>query len=206
MLTNLKVKNIVLIEALEVDFRSGFTSLTGETGAGKSIILSALGLLLGKKADASILRFGAESGEVSGEFEVSDAVKTILTENEIEADNLLIRRKITADGKSKAFVNDTSVSLKLLAEIGQNLVEIHSQHEQSTLLDSTVQRDIIDKYAGLETEVDALSAVYAQLRAAEKELADAKAKIEAAKREEEYLQHVLEDILRLRGLGIRGGR
>ena len=194
MLTNLQVKNIVLIESLEVDFRSGYTALTGETGAGKSIILSALGLLLGKKADGSILRFGSESGEVSGEFDLPDSIKPILAENEIEANGLLIRRKITADGKSKAYINDSAVSLKLLSEIGQYLVEIHSQHEQSTLLDPYLQREIVDKYAGIDADVAALGRLYAQWRQAASQLAAAIAKIEAAKREEDYLRHVVAEL------------
>lgn len=194
MLTNLKVRDIVLISQLEVDFRPGFTSLTGETGAGKSIILSALGLLLGKKADSSILRFGAESGEVSGEFELPKNIIPLLEENDIETDNLLIRRKITADGKSKSYVNDTAVSLKLLAEIGSRLVEIHSQHEQSTLLDPSSQRDIIDKFAGIEPQLNALGKVFAEWKQAEKDLNDAKAAIETARREEDYLRHVLAEL------------
>ena len=194
MLSNLKVKNIVLIESMEVDFREGYTALTGETGAGKSIILSALGLLLGKKSDGSILRFGTESGEVSGEFEVPESVKPILEENDIESESLLIRRKITADGKSKSFINDTAVSLKLLAEIGKSLVEVHSQHEQSTLLDAASQRDIIDKYAGLEPDLAALGATYSQWKQAAAELNAAQAKIAAARKEEDYLRHVVAEL------------
>jgi len=195
MLTNLKIKNIVLIEGLEVDFAPGYTALTGETGAGKSIILSALGLLLGKKADGSILRFGAASGEVSGEFALNNRVAALLAANEIEADgNLLIRRKITADGKSKSFINDTAVSLKILAEIAPHLVEIHSQHEQSVLLEPASQRDIIDKFAGLDAELDAIAATYYALKTAEKELEERKKAIIDAKREEDYLRHAHAEI------------
>ena len=195
MLTNLKIKNIVLIDALEVDFAPGYTALTGETGAGKSIILSALGLLLGKKADGSILRFGAASGEVSGEFANNDRISAILAANEIEADgNLLIRRKISADGKSKSFINDTAVSLKILAEIAPHLVEIHSQHEQSVLLEPASQRDIIDKFAGLDAELDAIAATYYALKTTEKELEERKKAILEAKREEDYLRHAHAEI------------
>lgn len=195
MLKSLHIKNIVLIEDLELDFKQGFSALTGETGAGKSIVLSALGLLLGKKADASILRFGSESGEVTGEFDVTPQIKTILQDNEIEADELVIRRKITADGKSKSFINDTSVTLKLLDEIGANLVEIHGQHDQSGLLDTAVQLEIIDKFA--KVNLDGLAAAYQQWKAKEKELAERQRKIEDAKREEDYLRHVLEELSEL---------
>ena len=195
MLKSINIKNIILIDEIEVDFSSGFSALTGETGAGKSIILTALGLLLGKKGEKSVIRFGQEFAEVVGEFEVGEKIKTILQENEIEADELLIRRKITSDGKSKQFVNDTSVSLKLLAELGANLVEIHSQHEQSTLFEPSIQRQIVDKFAGLD--LAEMGEIYAQWKEAEKELIERKAAIEKARQEEDYLRHVLEELQEL---------
>jgi len=198
MLQSIHIKNIVLIENLELDFKSGFTALTGETGAGKSIVLTSLGLLLGKKADASILRFGSEFGEVTGEFVPSKQVKEILAENEIESDELVIRRKIGADGKSKAFVNDTPVGIKLLEQIGQNLVEIHGQHDQSSLLEAIAQRDIIDKYAKLDKDLSAMNQIYSEWKTAEKELAERRNKIAEAKREEDYLRHVAEELAELR--------
>jgi DNA repair protein RecN (Recombination protein N) len=195
MLKSLHIRNIVLIEDLEIDFKDGFSALTGETGAGKSIVLSALGLLLGKKADASILRFGAEAGEVTGEFEVNPEIKKILTENEIDTDGLVIRRKITADGKSKSFINDTSVTLKLLDEVGANLVEIHGQHDQSGLLDTALQLEIIDKFA--KVNLSPLASAYQEWKSKEKELDERRRKIEAAKREEDYLRHVLDELTEL---------
>jgi len=189
-----------LIENLELDFKAGFTALTGETGAGKSIILSALGLVLGKKADVSILRFGAESGEVTAEFAVGKRIAEILSENEIEGEGLVIRRKIGADGKSKSFINDTPVGLKLLEEIGRNLVEIHGQHDQSLLLETARQRDIVDKYAGLEKELGVLGAAFEEWKAAEKELAERKSKIAKAREEEDYLRHVAEELAEVNAL------
>jgi DNA repair protein RecN (Recombination protein N) len=200
MLQSIHIKNIVLIENLELDFKPGFTSLTGETGAGKSIILTSLGLLLGKKADASILRFGSESGEVTGEFMPGKMVRAILAENEIDGDELVIRRKITADGKSKAFINDTPVSLKLLEQIGGNLVEIHGQHDQSSLLEPLEQREIIDKFAKLEKELARLSDAYIEWKSAEKELSDKKANIAKAREEEEYLRHMAGELAALNAL------
>ena len=195
MLKSINIKNIILIDEIEVDFADGFTSLTGETGAGKSIILTALGLLLGKKIDKSAIRFGQDFAQVSGEFKVSEKIKTILEENDIEADELLIRRKITQDGKTKQFVNDTSVSLKLLAEIGANLVEIHSQHEQSSLFEPSIQREIVDKFAGINLEE--LAAIFSEWKDAEKELEERKAAIEKARQEEDYLRHVLDELTEL---------
>ncbi len=197
MLQSINIKNIVLIESLELDFKQGFTALTGETGAGKSIILSSLGLVLGKKADAGILRFGAESGEVTAEFGLNKRVEAILAENEIDNDALVIRRKISADGKSKAYVNDTPVSLKLLEEIGRNLVEIHGQHDQSTLLETTKQREMIDKYAKLEKDLDSLAKAFDEWKNAEKELVERKSKIAKARAEEDYLSHVFQELSEL---------
>ena len=197
MLQSIHIKNIVLIDNLELEFKPGYTALTGETGAGKSIILSALGLVLGKKVDASILRFGAEFGEVTAEFAPGKQVKELLEQNEIESDELVIRRKISADGKSKAFVNDTPVGLKLLEEIGRNLVEIHGQHDQSTLLEATKQRDIIDKYAKLDKDLEKLSEAYNNWRSAEKELQERRLKIAKAKEEEDYLRHVAGELAEL---------
>jgi len=194
MLQSIHIKNIVLIENLELDFKSGFTALTGETGAGKSIVLTSLGLLLGKKADGSILRFGSEFGEVTAEFAPNKQVRAILEQNEIESEGLVIRRKISKDGKSKAFVNDTSVGIKLLEEIGQNLVEIHGQHDQSSLLKAAAQREIIDKYAKLEKDLGVLSKAYTEWKDAEKELEQRRLKIAEAKREEDYLRHVADEL------------
>jgi DNA repair protein RecN (Recombination protein N) len=195
MLQNIHIKNIILIDEIEVEFASGYTALTGETGAGKSIILSALGLLLGKKADSAILRDSAQPAEVVGEFSVSAATKRLLEEQDLGSDELLIRRKIATDGKSKCYVNDTPVSQKILADIGASLVEIHSQHEQSSLFDTDVQRDIIDKFAGLDLQP--LAAAFTAFKDAEKELADRKAAIAKAQADEDYLRHVLEELTEL---------
>lgn len=195
MLKSIHIKNVILIDEIEVEFADGYTALTGETGAGKSIILSALGLLLGKKADANILRDAEKSAEVVGEFSMNPATKILLDENELESDGLLIRRKIGTDGKSKCYVNDTPVSQKILADIGASLVEIHSQHEQSTLFDADVQREIIDKFASLNLR--ALADAFRVFKDAEKELRDRKAAIAKAQAEEDYLRHVMEELTEL---------
>ena len=192
MLKSLTIKNFVIIDDLSLDFKGGFSALTGETGAGKSIILTALGLVIGKKASGDFVQHGAASASVAAEFDSNPAIKAILQNNDIDADELLIRRTITSDGKSKAFVNDSPVSLRLLEELGQHLVEIHSQHEQSTLLDPTHQLQMLDDFAKLN--LSPLAAVFEKLKATAKQLADNKAKIAAAKKEEDYLRHVLAEL------------
>ena len=194
MLRALHIKNIVLIENLELEFKHGFTALTGETGAGKSIILTSLGLILGERTDLSVLRFGAEFAEVTAEFAINKPVAALLAENEIENDELVIRRKISKDGKSKAFINDTPVGIKLLEEIGRNLVEIHGQRDQSTLLENAKQREMIDKFAKLDKDLDKLAEIFAKWKSAEKELLERQAKIAEAKKEEDYLRHVATEL------------
>jgi DNA repair protein RecN (Recombination protein N) len=192
MLLSLHIKNFVLIDDLNLDFKGGFSAFTGETGAGKSIILTALGLVMGKKASGDFVQHGAASASVAAEFDSNTAIKTILQNNDIDGSELLIRRTITADGKSKAFVNDSPVSLRLLEELGKHLVEIHSQHEQSSLFDSAVQLQMLDDFAKLN--LSPLATVFEKLKATAKQLADNKAKIAAAKKEEDYLRHVLGEL------------
>jgi len=195
MLQNIHIKNVILIDEIEVEFSAGYTALTGETGAGKSIILSALGLLLGKKADVNILRDASKPAEIVGSFTVSSQTKLILDEQDLSSDELMIRRKVGTDGKSKCYVNDTPVSQKILADIGETLVEIHSQHEQSSLFNADVQREIIDKFAGLDTRP--LANAYREFKDAEKELRERVAAIAKAQSEEDYLRHVLEELTAL---------
>lgn len=195
MLQNIHIKNVILIDEIEVEFAAGYTALTGETGAGKSIILSALGLLLGKKGDANILRDASKPAEIVGSFVANAATKAVLQEQDLEADELMIRRKIGTDGKSKCYINDTPVSQKILADIGETLVEIHSQHEQSSLFDADVQREIIDKFAGLDTRP--LAGAFRAFKDAEKELRERIAAIAKAQSEEDYLRHVLEELTAL---------
>ncbi len=161
MITDLHVKNFALIESLKVEFGAGLNVFTGETGAGKSIIVDALGLLLGDKAQSSFVRAGAEKCEILGCFDVekSRAVRKFLKEIsvEIEGEPLIVRREIEASGKSKAFINDHPVSLAALSSLGSLLLEVHSQHEHQRLLKFSEQRDFLDRYAEawnlrLETE------------------------------------------------------
>lgn len=152
MLLSLSIRDIVLIDRLDLEWSEGLCTLTGETGAGKSILLDALALAIGARGDAGLVRQGAGQGTVSAVFDMTglDTLKERLTEVGIDADGELILRRIqTPDGRSKAFVNDAPVSVALLREIGGQLVEIHGQNESQSLTDASTQLDMLDKYAGL---------------------------------------------------------
>lgn len=197
MLTSLGVRDIVLIERLDLDCGPGLGVLTGETGAGKSILLDALGLALGRRADASLVRMGASQGSVTASFDLPQKhpVHAILEEQGLEAgDELVLRRVLSQDGKSRAFINDQAVSVALLRRVGDMLVEIHGQNDEQGLTDATVHRALLDEYAGLEKEVAGLRASYQAMRDAEAALAQAAQTAEQAKREEDFLRHVVAEL------------
>ena len=151
MLTRLQVKNYVLIDSLEIDFPEGLIIITGQTGAGKSIILGALSLVMGSKADASMVSEGAENCVVEAEFDMTDhGLKPVLEENEVEWEDghLIVRRVVNRSGRSRAFVNDSPVPVTLLQEISARLVDIHSQHQTMLLSDKRFQLGILDHFAG----------------------------------------------------------
>lgn len=200
MLLNLAIKNIVLIDSLNIPFENGFSVLTGETGAGKSILLDALNLALGNRAEARLVRAGEKQGEVSAEFSIKNnkLVKLMLDEQGIEAeDSLILRRVVYADGKSKAFINDSPISLNLLNQVSENLVEYHGQHDQKGLMNSGSHIIILDEYGGLGSEVANISASFVEWNRLQDEFAETKAKAEKAKAEEEYLRHVYAELTKL---------
>ncbi len=171
MLSRLQVKNYVLIDSLEIDFPEGLIIITGQTGAGKSILLGALSLVTGAKADASMVSDGADNCVVEAEFDaVDDSIRDILEENEAEWDegHLIIRRVVNRSGRSRAFVNDSPVPVTVLQEISSRLIDIHSQHQTLLLSDRQFQLDILDHYAGngrLRTECSAAWKEHAALKA-----------------------------------------
>ncbi len=171
MLARLQVRNYVLIDSLEIDFPEGLIIITGQTGAGKSILLGALSLVTGAKADASMVSDGADNCVVEAEFDaVDDSIRDILEENEAEWDegHLIIRRVVNRSGRSRAFVNDSPVPLTVLQEISSRLIDIHSQHQTLLLSDRQFQLDILDHYAGngrLRTECSAAWKEHAALKA-----------------------------------------
>ena len=153
MLRTLSIRDFVIVDRLELEFSRGFTALTGETGAGKSILVDALGLVLGERADAIVVREGAERAEISAEFEVDEGSQLArwLAERELAGEGAcLVRRVIDAAGRSRAFVNGSPVTLAQLREAGEFLVDIHGQHEHQSLVRAAAQRELLDGYGGLE--------------------------------------------------------
>ena len=191
MLTRLAIRNIVLIEALDLDFARGLGVLTGETGAGKSILLDALGLVLGNRADSGSVRAGEDKASVAASFEFArlpGRIVELLDEGDIDlepGEPLLIRRQLRADGKSKAFVNDQPVGVALLRELAPFLVELHGQHDDRGLVNPRGHRDLLDRFAGAETGT--VAAAHAAWRSAEAQLAEAREALEQAKLDQDLL-------------------
>jgi len=200
MLIRLSIRDIVLIERLDIEFAGGLAVLTGETGAGKSILLDAFALALGARGDAGLVRHGAEQGQVIAAFELGPRhpARHILSDNGIAVeDPLLLRRVQLADGRTRAFVNDQPVSVQILKSIGSSLVEIHGQHDERALVDPASHRRLLDAYAGLESDVDALAAAWRAWRTAEADLSAHRARVEDTRREVEFLRHAVDELRRL---------
>ena len=202
MLTALDIRDVVLIEALRLDFPAGLGVLTGETGAGKSILLDSLGLALGARGDAGLVRAGAAFASVTATFAVAHdhPARAMLTANDLDAeprDDLILRRRIAADGGGRAFVNDQPVSVALLRDLGGRLVEIHGQADDRGLLNPRGHRDLLDAFGGLGEETAETAMAYAAWRDAETRLADAAAALEAGQREREWLDHAVAELTAL---------
>jgi len=193
MLVALSIRDIVLIDRADLDLLPGLCVLTGETGAGKSILLDALGLALGGRAEARLVRDGAVQGSVTAVFELpADApARAVLAEQELVDDGpLMLRRVVSADGRSRAFINDQPVSVTLLRRIGDSLVEVHGQHDGQGLLRAGMHRTVLDQYGGLADAVVECRRRHAALETARAALARAQAELERAQAEEDYLRHV----------------
>ena len=200
MLSALSVRNIVLIDQLDIGLDRGLTTLTGETGAGKSILLDALTLALGGRGDASLVRNGADSGQVVAVLQLAadHPVRLALRENEIADDaDLILRRVQYADGRTRAFINDQPVGAALMQSIGRQLVEIHGQHDERALVDAATHRALLDAFGGLDAEVDATRATHARLAEAEAKVAEQRAMIAEASAREDYARHVVEELAEL---------
>ncbi|PCJ98539.1 MAG: DNA repair protein RecN [Zetaproteobacteria bacterium] len=195
MLMSLSIKNVVLIDQLVIDFKQGLCALTGETGAGKSILLDSLGLALGVRAESGLVRHGANSANVTASFQIPDnhEAYSILEEADIIVDDdmLLMRRVVYNSGKSRAFVNDQPVSVGLLKRVGDSLVEIHGQFETQGLLNPQTHRAMLDEYAQIK---GTLAAFWNDWKDHEQALDDLYKMSERAHREEEYLRISLEDL------------
>lgn len=204
MLVGLNISNIVLIEKLNLEFGCGLNVLTGETGAGKSILLDALSLALGARSDVGLVRHGCDTASVVAEFDsVPSSVATILSEFDIDCDDgLILRRTLSVDGKSKAWVNDTPVSIKTLKSIGDALVEIHGQFANHALLNQATHRPTLDAFAqnNIPTFKNLLHAAkecYEKLHAAEKRLAQLQDMLERSASEREFLEHNVAELQKL---------
>jgi len=195
MLVSLFIQNVILIESLNIEFKGGFCALTGETGAGKSILLDSLGLALGARSDAGLVRKGAEQASVAAEFHIpkDHAVLSVLTEQGLEADTtLILRRTVGTDGRSRAFINDQPASIGLLRQVGDMLVEIHGQFDTQGLLDPKTHGGLLDEYAGVDTgKITALWNEWSRARAALQAAIDGAQK---ARQEEDYLRAAVDDL------------
>ncbi|WP_339614496.1 DNA repair protein RecN [uncultured Parvibaculum sp.] len=197
MLVTLSIRDIVLIEKLELSLDSGLCTLTGETGAGKSILLDALGLAIGGRADAGLVRHGAEQGSVTAVFHVepSHPARALLRENALEDEGDLILRRVQAkDGRTRAFINDQPASVGLLRQIGDLLVEIHGQHDERGLLDASGHRGLLDAFGGLEGKAADVRRLWTALAEAREAYNRQEAGIARAKAEQDYLTHVVAEL------------
>ncbi|HWT29834.1 MAG TPA: AAA family ATPase, partial [Propylenella sp.] len=191
MLANLTVHDVVLIDRLGIDFDAGLTVLTGETGAGKSILLDALSLALGSRGDAELVRAGSQRAQVTATFEPppGHAVEALLAENGIDSDGpLILRRTQARDGKSRAFINDQPCSVSLLKAVGAMLVEIHGQHDDRALVSGEEHRRLLDAFGRLEDEVAGVAAGHRSLKELSEQAEKVRAELEAAGRESDYLR------------------
>ncbi len=176
MLTHLSIRNYAIAEQLDIEFRAGMTAITGETGAGKSIILGALGLALGDRADRDVVRSGSERAEISAEFDVDRLPLACqwLREHELTADDdprlCLLRRSVAADGRSRAWINNSQVTLQAMTALGSLLMDIHSQHEHHSLLQKPTQQMLLDDFGGQQARVQELKHLSEQWKAANKQL------------------------------------
>ena len=200
MLLQLSIRDIVLIDRLELDFRSGLSVLTGETGAGKSILLDAFALALGGRGDGGLVRHGEAQGQVIAVFDAAQdhPARKILQEAGLDAEgDLILRRVQAADGRSRAFVNDQPVGVQALRAVGSALVEIHGQHDDRALTDPATHRAILDAYGGLSRAAATTAAAAKRTREAKTALAEHRARVEAARREGDFLRHAVEELSRL---------
>ncbi|MGA2290811.1 DNA repair protein RecN [Bradyrhizobium sp.] len=202
MLARLSIRDIVLIERLDIEFSRGLAVLTGETGAGKSILLDAFALALGGRGDASLVRHGVEQGQVTAVFDVpkSHPAAKILSDNGLDdscsenSSEMILRRVQFADGRSRAFINDQAISVQTLKAVGSTLVEIHGQHDERALVEAATHRRLLDAFAGLEKEVAALQQLWDLGRAANTVLDAHRANMARAAREADYLRHAADEL------------
>ena len=196
MLLSLAVRDFVIVDELALDFSPGFTVLTGETGAGKSILIDALQLALGERAEADVVREGAARAEVSAEFRVDAAASRWLAENALQGDGdtALLRRVVESSGRSRAFVNGTAVTLAQMRALGDLLLDVHGQHAHQSLLRPAAQLALLDAHGGLHDSAQAVAAAHASWRQAVKSLEEAQAMEGSARAEQDRLRWIVEEL------------
>jgi DNA repair protein RecN (Recombination protein N) len=204
MLARLSIRDIVLIDRLDIDFGTGLAALTGETGAGKSILLDAFALALGARGEAALVREGAEQGQVIAAFELAKGhpARRLLADNDLIADpatedELIVRRVQFADGRTRAFINDQPVSAQVLRALGAALVEIHGQHDDRAFVEAATHRALLDAFGGLEEAATEVRSLWEERRAREAAVASHRAEVERARREAEWLRHAVDELGRL---------
>lgn len=198
MLKQLYIKNFTLIDELDIGFQPGFSVMTGETGAGKSIILGAIGLLLGNRADAKLVKSGEARCIIEAHFDVSRyELEPFFEQNDIDFDenDCIVRREVNASGKSRAFINDTPVSATLMRELGDRLVDIHSQHQNLLLSKEDFQRSVVDIIAGNATLLGSYQQLFNDYRKAEKAYEDFKAETERNAQSADFMRFQLDELL-----------
>jgi len=200
MLRGLDIRDMLIIDHLSLEFSSGLNVLTGETGAGKSILLDSLGFVLGWRGRADLVRSGQDQGEVSAWFDLgpSHPARAVLQEAGIPIeDELILRRVNNRDGRKTAWINDRRVSGEVLRAVSEHLVELHGQHDDRGLLDPKGHRDLLDSFGGHDDMLTTVSAAYRALRAAEKDLRTAESAQEELRAEEEFLRHAVDELQKL---------
>ncbi|WP_415836456.1 AAA family ATPase, partial [Palleronia rufa] len=199
MLRGLSVRDMLLIDRLDLDLRPGLNVLTGETGAGKSILLDSLGFVLGWRGRAELVRQGAERGEVVAEFDLDDGhpARAVLEDTGFQlepGEPLILRRVNTPDGRKTAWVNDRRASGEALRRISETLVELHGQHDDRGLLDARGHRRLLDAFAGADLALSAARAAWSAKSAAARQLSAAEAALETARAEEDFLRHAVTEL------------
>tara|TARA_R110000751_G_scaffold249930_1_gene349550 strand:+ start:8652 stop:10319 length:1668 start_codon:yes stop_codon:yes gene_type:complete len=197
MLAHLSIRDIVLIERLDLGFERGLSVLTGETGAGKSILLDSLSLALGARGDGSLVRQGAKGGQVTAVFDVpmDHPARLLLRENGLDDDgDLIFRRTQNADGRTRVFINDQPASVSLMRQAGQLLVEIHGQHDDRALVEPDAHRNLLDAFGSLQSIAADVGRLYAHWRKSAKRAAEHRARVEEAAREADYLRASVEEL------------
>ena len=202
MLTGLSIRNVVLIEALDLTFEAGLSALTGETGAGKSIILDALGMATGARSDKGLVRAGSDKAMCTASFEIGagNPLWDILSDAGIDVDkseDLMLRRVINADGRSKAFINDQPAGVKLLAKVGERILEVHGQHDGRGLLDVSTHRTLLDRFGGYRPKIAATEKAFTTLKIARDRVDDLVAANNKAVDDRDFFEHSIAELDRL---------